>query len=189
MCLSNSYIHRDTDTPYNLEGYDREGFDIEGYNKRGFKHDPVFRKKIHRNTGTQWDHEGRDWLGFNAAGETADGWYLIYRSEYYCVSICHRDTNTRFNVQGFSFKGYELGKDRDFHEEWYDHDDIHEITGTLYALDGFDCYGFDSEGFDNDGFDDNGRNRAGAHRLEIAIEYETDDVQENDPNANQVPGN
>ena len=72
------YIHEDTGTRYDPEGYDyrgynEDGYDREGYNRLGYNREGINRtgfdrKGIHKDTGTEYDLEGYNKDGYDKEG-------------------------------------------------------------------------------------------------------------------------
>lgn len=159
-------VHRDTGTPFNLEGRDRHSFGANGrVNVNG---DPAFAgphnidgfliNGIHRVTGSEFDERGFDW------------------------NYIHRDTGTRFDERGFTRRGKTRdgtslnAEGRDFRNcdsSGRDQAGNHFRTGTPLDHRGFDAAGVNAETgtvLDSDGWDvnklrKNGRSHVGGRDI------------------------
>lgn len=96
------YIHEDTGTDYDPDGYNREGYNFFGYNREGYNKEGFDKKGIHKDTLTEYDPDG-----FNKEGYDKDGYDKAgYDRRGFDRKGIHKDTLTEYDKEGYDKKGY-----------------------------------------------------------------------------------
>ena len=155
--------HKETGTPYNPEGFDkngynekgfdkdgynRQGFDNEGYGRDGFNASGWNRDEINKNTRTKYDSQGYDINGWNAQGWNRQN--------------TNKETGNQYDKDGYNRNGLDSdGYDRQGLKGGFDKDGIYAATGNPYNPQGNKADGtkwYDEQGYDFEGFNSAGWN-------------------------------
>ena len=153
------YIHEDTGTDYDPEGfnvngndkdgYNREGYNFFGYNREGYNKEGFDKKGIHKDTLTEYDQDGFNKEGYDKDGFDKDG----FDKDGFDRWGYDRE---RYDKEGYNRFGYnKAGYDR----RGFDRKGIHKDTLTEYDKEGYDKKGYNQEGYNREGIDRTGKNR------------------------------
>ena len=121
----NTGTHKETNTPFNkngydISGYDKNGYDVYGYNKNGWS-----KENINKETSTLFDKNGYDIFGYDENGWSKEN--------------INKETNTLFDENGYDIFGYD--------ENGWSKKRIHKETNEFYNKNGFNKGGFTRYGF------------------------------------------
>jgi subtilisin family serine protease len=159
---------------FNVDGYNNSGFNVDGYNKLGFNTDGYNKLGFDTNG---YNKLGFNTNGYNKLGFNIDGYNKLgFNSDGY--------NKLGFNTDGYNKNGYNnLGFDKDGYNENHFNSDGYNSNGfdsNGYNKLGFNSDGYNKDGYNKDGYNKNGYNESGFDKNGYNIDgYDVDGYNEN----------
>ncbi|MGD9730729.1 MAG: DUF413 domain-containing protein [Desulfamplus sp.] len=134
-------INKETQTKFDIYGYDRHGYDRNGWSKKG----------INKETQTKFDTYGYDRHSYNKEGYDRYG----YDKNGWSKKGINKETQTKFDIYGYDRHGYNK---EGFNKNGYDRDGYNKngLNRGGYNRSGYDKDGYNKFGYHRDGYDKNG---------------------------------